>query len=512
MGWAAIRHIIIMAIWEYKVISSGKGGFATPLLMENFLNQLGKDEWEIIEFRPAPDNPLAFQGLARRGMQREWNLEAAAAAKARADEERRRAEERAQREAEIEGRTYEPPKPPATFAEPERDESLRRLRDTELDDDPEALAEEAAAGPSDDWDEWPEEDELPTLFDAIKPHLRRNQRGLGQAVAIDYLAKRWNQEDRDIIGALEECGFTVPDNEDLPPEYFEFEGDLYWLNCNARGQLFLNVREKPRPVFKVTPLRKLDPDDPASAELAAEHEAERQQEAERKAQQAAKDAEREAQRQAAREAREAKVAAKAAAKTEELPPPPAELPGGEKLIALLLPRMRRNRRGPGVSGSVSFLAKALQQSEEALVAALAAVGLTVPVEANTKSDPVTVGEQTYWLNRDNRDGIWINGREGVAPTDKSAPATTDDEAQPEEEPKSDKAATGEAPVAMSLPDEESADDAPAKPAKKKTARKPSRRNRGRPPTSKTSTDDGAADNPPSDGPASADSPSPADEA
>ena len=67
-----------MALWEYKVITSGKGGFATPALLESYLNQLGTDEWEIIEFRAQPDNPLAFHGLARRPTQRDWTLEAAA--------------------------------------------------------------------------------------------------------------------------------------------------------------------------------------------------------------------------------------------------------------------------------------------------------------------------------------------------------------------------------------------------------------------------------------------------
>src|SRR5690606_29158875 len=72
-----------MALWEYKVITSGKGGFANPQLLENFLNQLGKEEWEIVEFRSAPDNFLAFTGLARRATQRDWTLEAAAAAQAK---------------------------------------------------------------------------------------------------------------------------------------------------------------------------------------------------------------------------------------------------------------------------------------------------------------------------------------------------------------------------------------------------------------------------------------------
>ncbi len=39
-----------MALFEYKVITSGKGGFASPVLLEKFLNDLGKEDWEIIEF------------------------------------------------------------------------------------------------------------------------------------------------------------------------------------------------------------------------------------------------------------------------------------------------------------------------------------------------------------------------------------------------------------------------------------------------------------------------------
>ena len=73
-----------MAIWEYKVISSGKGGFATPVMLEKFLNDLGKEEWEVIEFTTPADNPLAFSGLARRPTQRDWTLADAAAAAASA--------------------------------------------------------------------------------------------------------------------------------------------------------------------------------------------------------------------------------------------------------------------------------------------------------------------------------------------------------------------------------------------------------------------------------------------
>src|SRR3954469_7044741 len=81
-----------MANWEYKVISSGKGGFASPALMEKFINDLGKEQWEIINFHTAPENPLAFTGLARRSVERDWTLEDAAAAAARAEADKLRAE------------------------------------------------------------------------------------------------------------------------------------------------------------------------------------------------------------------------------------------------------------------------------------------------------------------------------------------------------------------------------------------------------------------------------------
>jgi len=71
-----------MPHWEYKVITSGKGGFASPAMLEKFLNDLGREEWEIIHYLTPPDNALAFTGLARRSTQRDWTLEDAAAAAA----------------------------------------------------------------------------------------------------------------------------------------------------------------------------------------------------------------------------------------------------------------------------------------------------------------------------------------------------------------------------------------------------------------------------------------------
>ncbi|GAB1488566.1 hypothetical protein MASR2M8_10110 [Opitutaceae bacterium] len=398
-----------MSHWEYKVITSGKGGFATPALMEKFLNELGKEEWEIISFHTPPDNVLAFHGLARRGTQREWTLDdATAAAKAEADKVR------AEFAAKFAGASFaksEMEEPGAIAADPASPDGLRRLRDTEKDNDPEALAEEAAEADKKpgDWDEWPEEEDLPTFFEAVKPHMRRNQRGPGQAVAIDYLSKRWEQREDDIVGALIECGLTVPETDESAIEYFEFDGDLYWLNRNQRGQLFLNVREKPRPVFRVAQAKKLAADDPAAVELAAEAAAAAAKKPENENRRGDRDRDRERNRD--RQSQQGGES-KAAASVEVAPIVPGEpLPAGEALLDKIRPLMRRNRRGPGFSGSTGYLAKALKHPEAELVAALAALGLVVAEQANAKPEPVEIGGNVYWLNKDGRGGVWINGHE-----------------------------------------------------------------------------------------------------
>jgi hypothetical protein len=384
-----------MAIWEYKVITSGKGGFATPALLEKFLNDLGKEEWDILHFQTQPDNPLAFTGVARRSTLRDWTLEDAAAAAARKEADKLRAEF----EAKFKGAGNAAPAggdedKPATAAgeAAAADDGFRRVRNTESDLDPDAPDEE----PKDEWDMLTSDD-LPTFFDAIRPHLRRNQRGPGMSVGVDYLAKKWDLADGDIRGALVECGFTIPGDEDELPAYIEYEGDLYWLNLNRRGELWLNMKEKPRPVFRIVQGQRVAADAPA------ENEGQKPK--------------------AGSPGPETDPAGR-----ESLPAsrPPAEgpgpkpvipgepLPAGPALLEKIRPLMRRNRRGPGGSGSTSFLSRALKCAEADLMAAFATLGLTLPATPGDKPVLVEVGPEVWWLNQDSRGGVWINGREKAA--------------------------------------------------------------------------------------------------
>ena len=364
-----------MPLWEYKVISSGRGGFATPALLEKFLNDLGKEDWEIIEFRTQPDNALAFSGLARRTTQRDWTLEDAAAAAARNEAEKLRAEFEAKFKGIGAGRSAAESATPEEEEKPATTDDFRRVRDTSSDQDPDALDDE----PKDEWDMLTEENELPTFFEAIRPHLRRNQRGPGLSAGIEHLCKRWNLTEEDLKGALVECGFAIPEDEDDKPVYLEYEGDLYWLNVNRRGELWINTKEKPRPVFRTVAGQRVAPDPADAGADGAKSE-------------------------------NGDAAANGGATEPEAPAtPPEPLPEGPALLEKIRPMMRRNRRGPGISGSGSFLSRALRCKEADLATAFAALGL---VEAGPDGKPAEVelvGE-VWWINRDSRGGLWINGR------------------------------------------------------------------------------------------------------
>jgi len=407
-----------MSLWEYKVITSGKGGFASPALLEKFLNDLGRDEWEIVHFQSAADNLLAFTGLARRSTQRDWSLQDAAAAAAKAEADKLRAEFAAKFQAATSSAA--PEEKPASFIEEKTapQDDFRKPVDTSRDSDPDSGEDEAE---KDDWDKLNEENELPTFFDALKPHMRRNQRGPGMSVGVDYLAKKWDLSEEDVKGALVECGLQIAADENAKPVYVEYDGDLFWVNINRRGELWINTREKPRPVFRVVQATRVADDAlPETGSRTAEGEVRRPV----------------SEVPAGRQERpESAIEPKAADQSGVRQPSPeiaasAPLPAGPALLERVRPQMRRNRRGPGGSGSTSFLSRALKCSEADLVAAFRTLGLVVPEKADDKPVVIEVGPDLWWLNLDSRGGLWINGRE-KEPGEVVAPAAAAVAADPE---------------------------------------------------------------------------------
>lgn len=468
-----------MANWEYKVISSGKGGFASPALMEKFINDLGQEQWEIINFHTLPENALAFTGLARRPTQRDWTLEDAAAAAARAETDKLRAEFEAKFKAGMAASSGAPvaEEKAENFAEEKAaaDDGFRRPVDTSRDSDP-----DAPEHTEDEWQKLSAEDELPTFFDALKPHMRRNQRGPGMSVGLDFLAKKWKLEEADIKTALVECGMQIPADENAKPVYVEYDGDLFWVNINRRGEIWLNTREKPEPVFRVVEAKRLTEEETAAVDAAmgtsqtaaafvpSSHASAPQGEP----REARPPQERREQNQPARQAQPSSAQNPGNnggnANGQPAQPRAENQPQGEKTFLMKVRgMMRRNRRGRGGSGSFQFLTKALKLDEAALLAKLGEFGLRL--DESGKHVIANEGGFDYWLNKNQRGEIWINAEEsrggGAAST--SAPvAATDEAGAPAEGAAGETVAvTGEAvatevPVASEALTEASADVAP----------------------------------------------------
>ncbi len=395
-----------MANWEYKVISSGKGGFASPALMEKFINDLGQDQWEIIHFHTAADNPLAFTGLARRTTLRDWTLEDAVAAAARAETDKLRVEFEAKFKAATTGAAPAEDKEPS-FAEEKiaPDDGYRQPVDTSRDADPDA--------PEDEWQKLDKDDELPTFFDALKPHMRRNQRGPGMSVGLDFLAKKWKLEESDIKSALVECGMQIPGDENAKPVYVEYDGDIFWVNINRRGEIWINTREKPEPVFKIVSGKRLTEEESAGVDSSSGNPS-RDAGTQGGDQNSGSQENRQAQ---PRESRHEQAPRHDERREQEnrnpaqgSPSRPVEQVFAPKtLLAKIRGMMRRNRRGHGWSGSFSYLTKALKMDQAQLLEAIGEFGLKL----GTGKEQVIAEENgfSYWLNQNSNGEIWINSEE-----------------------------------------------------------------------------------------------------
>jgi len=48
----------------------------------------------------------------------------------------------------------------------------------------------------------------------------------------------------------------------------EYDGDIFWVNINRRGEIWINTREKPDPVFRIVPGKRLTMTKVAASEIA----------------------------------------------------------------------------------------------------------------------------------------------------------------------------------------------------------------------------------------------------
>jgi hypothetical protein len=208
------------------------------------------------------------------------------------------------------------------------------------------------------------------------------------------------------------------------------------VNINRRGEIWINLRDKPQPVFRVVQAKRVEnTDEPAAAENTG----------------GGAPAEGSAQAAPAEEPTHF-VPREQRQQNQQNPrnqPQEQRAPAGPKtFLDKIRGMMRRNRRGHGMSGSFPYLIKALKTDEAGLLAQLAEHGVVI-AESGQPAE-VQSGDFIYWLNKNQRGEIWINAelkRRGKEQGDRSKEQGTESKESASAENSTPVVAESSAPVA-----------------------------------------------------------------
>ena len=76
---------------------------------------------------------------------------------------------------------------------------------------------------------------------SVRPVLKETKTG-AIAAKIDRIAEELSKSADDVIATLVGAGLIVPEKPREKPVFVEHAGEVFWLNRNARGELWLNAK------------------------------------------------------------------------------------------------------------------------------------------------------------------------------------------------------------------------------------------------------------------------------
>jgi hypothetical protein len=77
---------------------------------------------------------------------------------------------------------------------------------------------------------------------AVRLLLQPKKRGEGVAALVSEIAAQLGRSEETLLAALAGAGVTVPADPKAKPTFGENGGEIFWLNQNARGELWLNAK------------------------------------------------------------------------------------------------------------------------------------------------------------------------------------------------------------------------------------------------------------------------------
>jgi hypothetical protein len=184
--------------------------------------------------------------------------------------------------------------------------------------------------------------------------MRRNRREPGGSGSTSFLSRALRCTETDLVAAFKTLGLVVPEAAADQPVYVEVGPDLWWLNLDSRGGLWINGKEKPAGE-SVAPA-------PTAAEL-------------------------------------------------PLAPAPASASAAAPAPVLAAVRLLLQETKTGaVAGRTDRVAEKLGKPVEEFIAALVGAGLKVPEKAREKPVFVEHAGEIFWLNKNAKDELWLNAK------------------------------------------------------------------------------------------------------
>jgi hypothetical protein len=80
------------------------------------------------------------------------------------------------------------------------------------------------------------------ILTAVRLLMQPKKRGEGVTASLNDLSSKLEKSDAEIMALLNSVGLQLPDSPKGKPTFAEHGGEVYWLNANAKGQVWLNAK------------------------------------------------------------------------------------------------------------------------------------------------------------------------------------------------------------------------------------------------------------------------------
>ena len=197
--------------------------------------------------------------------------------------------------------------------------------------------------------------------------------------STSFLSRALGCSEADLTAAFVALGLVVPATPGDKPVFVEIGDEVWWLNADSRGGLWINGREK-RTGETLATARAAGP----SGESAPTPES-------------------------APAATAASAASDTAPAPEGAPPAAGPAPAGGNVFAAVRLLLKATRTG-AVAGTVDRVAGELGKAPDELVVTLVGAGLKVPEKAREKPVFVEHAGEIFWLNRNAKGELWLNAK------------------------------------------------------------------------------------------------------